>query len=217
MKVLIMDVFGTLFDVTQVAETLERHFPGNGEEISQLWRQKQIDYAFRRQITGDYKSFEHVTREALQHSLLSYDLHVKEDTLDELASAYNTLPLFPEVKEVLTKLSSKPKALLSNGTPSMLESLLYQEKIQDEFSHVLSVDRIKQYKPAPSTYLYALQELKVSREDVLFVSTNPWDIIGAKTFGFQTLWINRSEATFDVADYKPDFESEDLTILLKEF
>ncbi len=214
-KAFIFDVYGTLFDVHSVQDTCNKHFPDKGEAISQSWRKKQLDYFFLRQVMGTYEDFVTVTRESLRYALMENGAEWTTAAEDELIDAYTHLTHYAEVESVLTELKDKELVILSNGTQHMLDSLIENAGLAHHFDSVLSVDDVKQFKPAPAAYTHALKELGVKREEVLFMSSNGWDISGAKNFGFHTAWINRGHAPTEQLGLEPDAEYDDLTGILE--
>ena len=193
----VFDAYGTLYDVHSVAARCESYWPGRGAELSLLWRTKQLEYTWQRSLMQRYAPFSAVTREALAYACEALGLALRE----ELAGEYLRLSLYPEVRDTLQRLKTK-QAILSNGSPDMLDPLL--EHCGLRFDAVISVDELKLYKPAPQVYALAVQRLEVSKEKIGFVSSNCWDAIGAKSYGFRVYWINRAKAPLDRLGFKPD-------------
>jgi 2-haloacid dehalogenase len=214
-KAFVFDVYGTLFDVHSVKEECERLYPGKGEALSQSWRKKQIEYSFLRQLMGTYETFHRVTKAALRYAANENEVPLSEQNETQLLEAYLRLSPFPEVADVLKRLSGKTLAVFSNGSHDMLDPLIDQSGLSPFFQHLISVDEVKQYKPVPSSYQHVLDTLGLKKEDVLFMSSNGWDISGAKQFGFQTAWINRGGLPAEELDLVPDHMYSDLTGLLK--
>jgi 2-haloacid dehalogenase len=214
-KAYVFDAYGTLFDVHSVTNSAESLFPGKGKAISEQWRKKQVEYFMLHQLTGNYQPFSDVTHNALLYTLKSLSLSCKKSELQTLMNAYLELDVYPEVKDVLQTLKEKRKAQLifSNGTYSMLNPLVKNRQL-DSLISVLSVDDVKQYKPAPASYKYVVEKLGLKRHEVLFMSSNFWDITGAASFGFRTCWINRNRNEVDELGVKPDYILEDLRGLI---
>ncbi|WP_079475963.1 haloacid dehalogenase type II [Marinococcus halophilus] len=212
------DVYGTLFNIQSVDATCEKYFPGHGESIGQLWRQKQIQYSFLRQAMGKYVPFSSVTRDALRFSLAAHHLEWTADTEQTLMEAYNHLSLYEESLHVLQKLKDQSSTLIvfSNGSRDMLEPLLEQSGLNDYLDHVISVDDIKQFKPSPASYQLILETVGAPRHEVTFLSSNGWDISGAKAFGFTTAWINRSEQPIEELQLPPDYQYTTLAPLTQD-
>ncbi len=210
-QALVFDVYGTLFDVHSVKEQAEELYPDHGEAISKRWREKQLEYSFLRQLNGQYVPFSQVTQDALRYTLLELKLHVTEEQITTLMETYLTLDVYPEVSSVLETMADKRLVVFSNGSHDMLDPLIEQSGLADRFEHLVSVDDIKQYKPAPASYMHALNTLGLKREEILFMSSNGWDITGAKSFGFKTAWINRNGLPVEELNLDPDRIYDDLT------
>lgn len=209
-QALVFDVYGTLFDVHSVKEQAEELYPEHGEAISKRWREKQLEYSFLRQLNGQYVPFSQVTQDALRYTLLELKLHVTEEQITTLMETYLTLDVYPEVSSVLETMAHKRLVVFSNGSHDMLDPLIEQSGLADRFEHLVSVDDIKQYKPAPASYMHALNTLGLKREEILFMSSNGWDITGAKSFGFKTAWINRNGLPVEELNLDPDRIYDDL-------
>ncbi|MDM5317033.1 haloacid dehalogenase type II [Fictibacillus sp. b24] len=215
-KAYVYDAYGTLFDVHSVTEKAESLFKSYGKEISEEWRKKQVEYFMLHQLTQRYIPFSEITRNALLYTLKKLSLTCKEDALNQLMGAYLELKTYDEVHETLEKLYQREvkQIVFSNGTNDMLKPLVKNRKL-DRFLDVLSVDDVKHYKPAPAAYSYAHEMLGVNRDEILFMSSNFWDITGAASYGFKTAWINRAKLPMDLLCIKPDFEFSNLSELLK--
>lgn len=213
-KTIIYDAYGTLFDVASTDKALKEFYPEQAHAVGALWRKKQIEYAFLRQMTGTYKPFSEVTEDALRYALEVETGSKAADVVERGMKSYELLDLFPEVKEVLEQ-QQAVNAILSNGSRDMLEPLIAKSTIASHMHEVLSIDDIKQYKPSQAAYQYALHYFEGKREEILFISSNTWDIIGAKTFGFDTLWINRGGTPFESGHIQPDYTGENLKALLE--
>lgn len=198
---LVFDAYGTLYDVHSVAQRCESFFPGAGQRLSQLWRVKQLEYTWLRSLMRRYAPFSVVTREALAHSCEALSLPLGVTQMEALMAEYLMLAPFAEVPQALARLRGR-KAILSNGSPDMLEPLVRHSRL--ELDAVLSVDEAKLFKPAPEVYEIAVRRLKVAKERIGFVSSNGWDAAGAKSFGFQVFWINRGGAPVDRLGFSPD-------------
>jgi 2-haloacid dehalogenase len=203
MRALVFDAYGTLFDVTSVTAAC-RAVSNEPEAFVALWRAKQLEYAFLRSLCGRYKDFWQITREALRYTCKRYNREVTVDQEQQLMEAWLHLQPFPEVKDALSKLKAVPRLVLSNGTPAMLSTLLGNTGLQAEFDAVLSVDTVKIYKPAPQVYDLAARHLGCAPHEIVFLSSNGFDVAGAKMFGFTVCWVNRSGAVLDELDVSPD-------------
>ncbi|MCA1055009.1 haloacid dehalogenase type II [Rossellomorea aquimaris] len=214
-KAFIFDAYGTLFDVHSVMEKCNELFPGKGESISGIWRQKQLEYSFLRQLMGRYTTFREITKDALRYACKEAGAELSRDAEEELMASYLKLKHYDETEEVLEKLKSHQTAIFSNGSFDMLSPLVEQSPFASLLDEVLSVDEIKQFKPTPMSYQLVLDKLGVRREEVLFMSSNTWDIAGASSFGFHTAWINRKGVTMDELGVEPDYEYRDLRGILE--
>ena len=195
------DAYGTLYDVHSVAARCESCFPGKGAQLSQLWRAKQLEYTWQRSLMQRYAPFSTVTREALAYSCEALGLELSVAQMEGLMSEYLSLAVYPDVRATLEKLKSK-RAILSNGSPDMLQPLVSHSGLR--FDAVISVDELKIFKPAPQVYELAARKLNTEKSRIAFVSSNCWDALGAKSYGFTVYWINRAKAPVDRLGFKPD-------------
>lgn len=202
---LVFDAYGTLFDVHSVAATCEKLWPGKGAAVSELWRQKQLEYTWQRSLMRRYEDFRHVTEGALRYVCAALEIELDDNQIKLLMDEYLTLATFPEVKKTLKELGKRKLAILSNGSPGMLEPLVKNAGLERTFEAVISVDSVKFYKPTPRVYQLAINALDVAANKIGFVSSNCWDACGARAFGFTTFWINRRGAPVDALGVKPDF------------
>jgi 2-haloacid dehalogenase len=211
-EALVFDAYGTLYDVHSVMRRCEACFPGKGAALSQLWRTKQLEYTWQRSLMQRYAPFSTVTREALRYSCAALGLRL-DDREQALMDEYRHLTPFPEVAAALGRLPMK-RAILSNGSPDILEPLVRNSGLL--FDVVLSVDELQIYKPAPQVYELAARRLGVAKERIGFVSSNCWDALGAKSYGFSVYWINRGGAPVDALGFAPDREVKSLSELADE-
>lgn len=202
-EALVFDAYGTLFDVHSVIALAEQTFPGQGSALSPLWRTKQLEYTWQRSLMGRYEDFAAITRGALHYACRVLKLDLNPFDAEKLMDAYRRLAPYPEAREALQLLSAHKLAILSNGCPSMLEPLVQNAGLAEFFTHVLSVDELEVYKPAPRVYRFAVEKLGVEPSQIGFVSSNFWDVCGAGHFGFQSFWINRGGAIADPLGYQP--------------
>jgi len=191
-KACVFDAYGTLFDVHSA---VGRHASRIGEQadaVSNLWRMKQLQYTWLRSLMGKHVDFWRLTGDALDFAL---EAHAIDDAKlrDDLMNAYMGLDAYPEVKDTLQKLkrAGLKTAILSNGSPAMLESAVDNAGIRDLIDDNLSVEDVGIYKPVPRVYQLAVDRLGVGRDQISFQSSNAWDAVGAATFGFHVAWINR--------------------------
>lgn len=213
LKALVFDAYGTLFDVHSVVRLCDELWPGQGTALSQLWRTKQLEYTWQRSLMRRYKDFADVTADGLRYACAALGVSPTKSQVTRLKGAYLSLAPFPEVKEALGKLSHLRLAILSNGAPSMLDPVVVNAGLDGVFSAVISVDPLKTYKPTPDVYQLAVKRLGVPKNKIGFVSSNCWDACGAKSFGFHTFWINRTDAPVDRLGAAPDCIIRDLAAL----
>lgn len=199
---LVFDAYGTLFDVHSVASRCESFWPGKGAALSTAWRVKQLEYTWQRSLMQRYAPFSQVTREALAYACEALGLQLTVTQMEALMGEYQMLSAYPDVAAALEKLSGRKTAILTNGSPDMIEPLVKHSGLS--FDAVLSVDAAKIFKPAPQVYALASTQLTVPAERIGFVSSNGWDALGAKSFGFAVYWINRAGAPVDRLGFKPD-------------
>lgn len=214
-KAFVFDVYGTLFDVHSVMERCEEFFPEKGSAISVTWRKKQLEYANLRQIMGNYQPFYTVTKEALRYAVNKHGGTLSEEAEKALLDEYLQLQIYPEVKDVLEQLSGKKLAVYSNGSHDMLDPLIDGSEIAGLVDEKISADEIQQYKPAPPAYEHAAKLLDTKPEEVLFLSSNGWDVSGAKNYGFQTARINRKNSPEEELNLLPNKTYENLTGILE--
>jgi len=195
----VFDAYGTLFDVHSVAARCESCFPGKGPQLSQLWRTKQLEYTWQRSLMQRYAPFSTVTREALAYSCEALKLELSVAQMEGLMAEYLNLSVYADVPGTMGRMKGK-KAILSNGSPDMLLPLVKNAGLQ--LDAVISVDELKVFKPAPQVYELAVK--KLGTKNIGFVSSNCWDAIGAKSYGFSVYWINRAGAPVDRMGFKPD-------------
>jgi 2-haloacid dehalogenase len=203
---LVFDAYGTLFDVHSVLERCEQFWASKGAQVSQLWRAKQLEYTWQRSLMQRYEPFTRVTRDALGYACEALGLALDEAKAAALMAQYLDLATYPDVPPALEKLkaSGRKLAILTNGSPDMIEPLVKNRGMQGVFDAVLSVDALRIYKPAPQVYELAVKRLGVAARDIGFVSSNCWDALGARSFGFSVYWINRTGAPVDKLGVAPD-------------
>jgi 2-haloacid dehalogenase len=200
-QALVFDAYGTLYDVHSVIRRCDELWPGKGMALSQLWRQKQLEYTWQRSLMRRYTPFSQITRDALAYACESLRLPLDAARTESLMQEYLKISAYPDVPDALEKLDGK-KAILTNGSPDMIEPLVKHSGLK--FDAVLSVDALKQFKPVPEVYQLAVERLGVAKDAIGFVSSNCWDALGAKSFGFRVFWINRTGAPVDRLGFQPD-------------
>ncbi len=203
-RAFVFDAYGTLFDVHSVI-TACRELTADPEALSREWRAKQLEYTWLRALMGRYEDFWEVTRAALRYALERMKVEATRAQVDRLMDAYLSLQPFPEVPETLKRLHGRfPLAILSNGSPRMLRAAAESSGLHPYLQHVLSVDAVRTYKPNPVVYELGTRALGLPKDAITFVSSNPFDVIGAKAFGFRVIWCNRTRALLDPLGFLPD-------------
>ncbi len=204
-RAVLFDAYGTLFDVYSVGLLAEQLFPGQGERLALLWRDKQIDYTRLLTLSGRYQPFWAVTRAGLRYAAERLGLALDGATEERLMNQYRHLSAFPENREVLAALKQRgiPAGILSNGDPEMLAVAVKSAGLVELLAPVLSVHEVKRFKTDPAAYALGPQSLKLPAREILFVSSNGWDAIGATWFGYTTLWVNRAGLPLEQLDTPP--------------
>lgn len=187
----VFDAYGTLYDIQSVAEITEDAFPGYGEIITQIWRIKQLEYSWLRSLMRQYRDFAAVTRDSLAYTLRVLGLSYESDAFERLMAKYLALDLYPDAPATLAALKPRKLAILSNGSPDMLGALVRNSGLDRLLDATISVDAKRIFKPSPEAYSLIGEALGTRPQDVLFVSSNPWDAAGAKAFGLTVAWIER--------------------------
>ena len=210
------DAYGTLFDVYSIGALAEKCYPGKGDALAALWRDKQIEYTRLRTMCSMYKPFWEVTQDALIFSCKKLGLQLDFDAQNILMGQYAKLQAFPENLAVLQQLRQMnlKLAILSNGNLHMLESAVNAAGMQGLFSHLLSVDAVKKFKTAPEAYQLGPDVFGLTAKKILFVSSNGWDVCGATWFGYTSFWVNRANAPMEELGVTPDGQGCSLTDLL---
>lgn len=216
LKAFVFDAYGTVFDVHSVAALAEQLFPGRGQSLSQLWRAKQIEYMYLRTLMGRYIPHNENTESALVYACKALELKCDSAQRAKLMQAYLQLTPYPDAVDALDALAGHKRAILSVGTKPMLTEMVAHAGMTRHFDKLISVDAVKVYKPHPATYQLVLDELDVARSEVGFVTSNYFDVAGAKAFGFTVFWINRNNALPDELGLLPDHVLNDLAGL-KQF
>jgi 2-haloacid dehalogenase len=223
-KAVVFDAYGTLFDVYSIQALAETLYPGMGAEIAVKWRDKQIEYT--RLITQSdphnpsgsryFRPFWELTRLSLEYTLDRLKLDRAFGQTDQLMQQYAHIEAFPENLTVLEEIKAMglTTAILSNGSMDMLLSAVNSAGMGDVLDHIISVDAVRLFKTSPESYALVQQTIPVNQEEVLFVSSNAWDALGATWFGFTTHWVNRQGLPFEALSPKPHFSGPDLRSVL---
>jgi 2-haloacid dehalogenase len=205
LRAVVFDAYGTLFDVYSVGLLAEQLFPGRGEALALLWRDKQIEYTRVCSMSGRYRPFWELTRAGLRFAAQRLGLAMGIAAEERLMNQYRHLSAFPENLDVLRALKSRgiPAAILSNGDPEMLGVAVKSAGFSSYLAHVLSVHATRRYKTDPAAYALGPRALKLPARQILFVSSNGWDIVGATWYGYTTLWVNRQGLPLEQLDTEP--------------
>ena len=213
-KAIVFDAYGTLFDVNSAAEKCKDKIGDQWETFANYWRTTQLEYTWLRSLMKRHKDFWQITEDSLDKSMLTFK--IDKSMRNELLNLYKELSTFPEVKGVLEELKKKSikLAILSNGTPSLLSNLVKNSNLENLFDDVFSIEEVKIYKPDPKVYDIPINKYKVKKEEITFLSANTWDISGGGNYGYNAIWVNRSNNVFDKLDYTPKYEVKNLKELL---
>ncbi len=213
---LAFDVYGTLIDTTGITTALKNYVGEQASAFSSLWREKQLEYLFRRGLMQNYQDFAVCTRNALDYTCRFFSLEIAQPEKEKLMAEYRILPPFPDVKEGLVNLKSFGYRMFvfSNGRAEDVAGLLKNANIEDYFEGVVSVDEVKSFKPNPAVYSHFLRRSESTGSEAWLISSNPFDVIGAISFGMRAAWIQRTaEAIFDPWEIEPTITVSSLTEL----
>jgi len=204
-EALAFDVYGTLVDPIGIQVQLEQHLPEAAPQVTQAWRQKQLEYTFRLAAMERYEDFRQVTRKALDHALAAVGEELDEDQKDDLMTRYDRLDRFEDAEPGLRRLREAGHQMVafSNGSPSMISAVLDNAALRPYLNDFISVDEVKTYKPSPKVYRHAAERLGRPVGEVRLVSSNPFDVIGAEAAGMQAAWVDRSDGVFDTLGPRP--------------
>ena len=213
-KAIIFDAYGTLFDVNSAAEKCKGKIGDKWEGFANYWRTTQLEYTWLRSLMNRHKDFWQVTEDSLDKSMKVFKVDISMRS--ELLDLYKILSTFPEVKEVLNNLKEKnyKLAILSNGTPALLNQLVKSNNLDSIFDDIFSIEEVGIFKPSSNVYDIPIKKYQIQKNDVVFLSANTWDISGGGNYGYNTVWLNRNNNTFDNLDYKPQNHIKDLSELL---
>ena len=214
-KAIIFDAYGTLFDVNSAAEKCKDKLGDKWEGFANYWRTTQLEYTWLRSLMKRHKDFWQVTEDSLDKSMKFFkiDSSMRNDLLD----LYKILSPFSEVKETLKKLKKKDLklAILSNGTPSLLENLVKNNNLENIFDDIFSIEEVGIFKPDSKVYDLPVNKYNIKKDEILFLSANTWDVSGGGNYGYNSVWVNRNKNIFDNLDYQPLDEIHDLSGLLE--
>ena len=214
-KAIIFDAYGTLFDVNSAAEKCKGKIGDKWEGFANYWRTTQLEYTWLRSLMNRHKDFWKITEDSLDKSMKFFkiDNSMRNDLLD----LYKVLSPFSEVKETLKKLKKRDLklAILSNGTPSLLENLVKNNNLENIFDDIFSIEEVGIFKPDSKVYDLPVNKYKIKKNEVLFLSAKTWDVSGGGNYGYNSVWVNRNKNIFDNLDYQPLNEIHDLSGLLE--
>ncbi len=213
-KAIIFDAYGTLFDVNSAAEKCKDKIGDKWEGFANYWRTTQLEYTWLRSLMKRHKDFWQITEDSLDKSINVFK--IDNSMRDELLDLYKILSPFKEVPEVLNSLKNKnyKLAILSNGTPSLLNELVRSNNLNDLFDDIFSIEEVGVYKPDSKVYDLPIKKYNIKKNEVAFLSANTWDVSGGGNYGFNSIWVNRNNNIFDKLDYKPNLEIKNLLDLL---
>tara|TARA_Y100000591_G_scaffold49203_1_gene37483 strand:- start:707 stop:1369 length:663 start_codon:yes stop_codon:yes gene_type:complete len=213
-KAIIFDAYGTLFDVNSAAEKCKEKLGNKWEGFANYWRITQLEYTWLRSLMKRHKNFWQITEDSLDKSMNFYN--IDNSMRSELLNLYKTLSPFPEIKDTLKKLkqSNYKLAILSNGTPDLLDELVASNGLKDIFDDIFSVEEVGIFKPDSKVYDLPINKYNIEKNEVLFLSANTWDVAGAGNFGYISIWLNRNNNIFDKLDFEPNKQISNLSELL---
>ncbi len=216
-KAIIFDAYGTLFDVNSAAEKCKDKIGDKWVPFANFWRTTQLEYTWLRSLMGRHKDFWKITEDSLDKSMKAFQIH--SSMKDELLGLYKVLSPFKEVHKTLKILKEKKfkLAILSNGTPSLLNELVKSNNLENLFDDIFSIEEVGVYKPNSKVYDMPVKKYKIKKNEIAFLSANTWDVSGGGNYGYQSIWVNRNNNIFDNLDFKPNFEIKDLSGLLNRF
>ncbi len=212
-KAIIFDAYGTLFDVNSAAEKCKDKIGDKWESFANFWRTTQLEYTWLRSLMKRHKDFWQITEDSLDKSMKAFS--IDPSMKNELMNLYKVLSPFKEVPETLKKLKGKnfKLAILSNGTPSLLDELVKSNSLDKLFDDIFSIEEVGIYKPDSRVYDLPIKKYKIKNSEVMFLSANTWDVSGGGNYGYHSIWVNRNNNIFDNLDFNPSNQIKDLTEL----
>ena len=213
-KAIVFDAYGTLFDVNSAAEKCKNKIGNKWEAFANFWRTTQLEYTWLRSLMKRHKNFWQVTEDSLDKSIKVFN--IDKSMKNELLNLYKVLSPYPEVKKVLESLKKKKLklAILSNGTPALLNELVSSNNLNNLFDDLFSIEAVKVYKPDPKVYELPIKKYNLQAREITFLSANTWDVSGGGNYGYNSIWVNRNNSQFDVLDYQPRNQIGNLSQLL---
>ncbi len=214
-KAVVFDAYGTLFDVNSAAEKYKHKIGDRWENFSNYWRTTQLQYTWLRSLMEKHKDFWQITEDSLDKSMEVFN--IDKSMRKNLLNFYKILSPYPEVEEVLKNLKSKnlKLAILSNGTPLLLNKLISSNNLDNIFDDIFSVENVKVYKPHSKVYEIPVKKYNLKPSEITFLSANTWDVSGGGNYGYNAVWVNRAKNVFDKLDYKPKIQIDNLKKLLE--
>ena len=213
-KAIIFDAYGTLFDVNSAAKKCKSKIGDKWETFSNYWRTTQLEYTWLRSLMDRHKDFWQITEDSLDKSMRVFE--IDPDMKEELLNLYKVLSPYSEVEKILKllKVNNRKLAILSNGTPNLLNQLVHSNNLDNLFDNIFSIEEVGIYKPSSKVYDIPVKNYKIKKNEIAFLSANTWDVSGAGNYGYQSIWVNRNSIVFDNLDYKPKYEIQSLKGIL---
>ena len=214
-KAIIFDAYGTLFDVNSAAEKCKDKIGDKWEGFANFWRTTQLEYTWLRSLMDRHKDFWQITEDSLDKSIKVLD--IDPSMRNELLNLYKNLSPYKEVPDTLKALREKKfkLAILSNGTPSLLDELVKSNHLDNLFDDIFSIEQVGVYKPSSRVYDLPIKKYNINKSEVAFLSANTWDVSGGGNYGYQSIWVNRNNNIFDNLDFKPKYQITDLNKLIQ--
>ena len=213
-KSIVFDAYGTLFDVNSAAEKCKDKIGDRWEEFANFWRTTQLEYTWLRSLMKRHRNFWEITEDSLGKSMKMFN--IDKSMRNELLNLYKILSPYPEVEQVLNNLKKRKfkLAILSNGTPALLRELVTSNGLNNFFDDLFSIEEVMVYKPHSKVYEIPVKKYDLKADEIFFLSANTWDVSGGGNFGYNSIWVNRNKSVFDILDYKPKNEINNLSQLL---
>ena len=214
-KAIIFDAYGTLFDVNSAAEKCKDKIGDKWEGFANFWRTTQLEYTWLRSLMDRHKDFWQITEDSLDKSIKVFN--IDPSMKNELLNLYKILSPYKEVPETLKTLKEKKfkLAILSNGTPSLLDELVKSNHLDNLFDDIFSIEQVGVYKPSSRVYDMPIKKYNINKSEVAFLSANTWDVSGGGNYGYQSIWVNRNNNIFDNLDFRPKYQITDLNKLIQ--
>ena len=214
-KVCAFDAYGTCFDINSAAEKMAKDIGENWLAFSTTWRTAQLEYTWLRSLMKKHVNFWKITEDSLSFAMENHNINPKFK--NQLLDLYKKLNAYPELRDCLIKLKNKnfKTCILSNGTPDLLHQLVTNSNTKDLFDDLISIEKVGVYKPDPKVYALVTDQYNCKPNEVCFMSSNTWDVVGGGVFGYQSVWVDRFNKVFDQLDFMPKFRIKNLSELDK--